>query len=195
MKLGIYGGTFDPIHVGHLILAEQTREILALDRVLFMPAAQPPHKITAPISPAELRYQMLQLALQANPGFESSRLEIDRPGLSYTIVTILEIKAQSGLSKTQIFLFIGADSLLEIHKWYQPERIFEASQVVVFPRPGVDLAQARPAFRQQALCLNTPLFDISSRQIRAMVKAGQSIRYLVPEPVRQFILEQQLYRD
>jgi nicotinate-nucleotide adenylyltransferase len=195
VKLGIYGGTFDPIHVGHLILAEQTREILALDRVLFVPAANPPHKIASQISPAELRYQMLQLSIQANPVFESSRIEIDRAGLSYTIDTIQEIKVQLRLVKTQIFLFIGADSLVEIHNWYQPERIFEECQVIVFPRPGIDLTNSRPVFRQQALCLNTPLFDISSSQIRALVKAGQSIRYLVTEPVRQFIVTQKLYHD
>ncbi len=193
MRIGLYGGTYDPIHIGHLIIAEYVREELDLTRILFIPSGHPPHK-NCP-TPASIRAQMVRAAIDGNRFFELCDVELRRPGPSYSVDTISEVQQQFGLSHDETFWMIGADSLVEMHLWHQPERIFELSSVVVFPRVGVRAEEAREPFRSQARVLSqAPLLDISSTEIRARVHAGKSIRYLVPEAVEAIIRSAGLYR-
>jgi len=194
LKVGIFGGTFDPIHSGHLIIANWVRDELGLDKIIFMPAAIPPHKKQMPISDPEVRWEMVRLAIEDNPYFEASRIELDRPGPSYTVMTIEQLKSAWHLSFHEIFLLIGADSLVMMPQWRNPERIFALCQVVVFPRPQIAINQAQLSFREQAIFVNTPLIQISASAIRERVKKGDSIRYLVPDPVHDFIFRQRLYQ-
>ncbi|MBC7185565.1 MAG: nicotinate-nucleotide adenylyltransferase [Calditrichaeota bacterium] len=194
MRLGLFGGTFDPIHLAHLILADWVREEEKLDRVLFVPADTPPHKVHRSLSPAWQRLAMVRLATAGCPYFEVSDLEMRRGGISYTVDTVLAVREIYGLGSDQLFLIIGSDSLHEMDTWREPERIFAECQVVVVPRPGYDPAEAPPRFAAKARLSRAPLVEISSSQIRERVCAGKSIRYLVPSSVERFIKEQGLYR-
>jgi nicotinate-nucleotide adenylyltransferase len=192
VRVGLYGGTYDPIHVGHLIIAEYVREELNLARILFIPSGDPPHK-SCP-TPPEVRAAMVQAAIQGNRYFEFCDIELQRRGPSYSVDTIAEIRERYGLSRDETFWMIGADSLVDIHLWHEPERIFELATVVVFPRVGVRVEDAREPFQSRALVLSrAPLLDISSTDIRCRVQAGKSIRYLVPESVEELIRANRLY--
>ena len=193
MRIGIYGGTFDPIHHGHLIIAQFVLEVLKLDKILFIPAAVPPHKEHHPITDATLRWQMLTLALASNPAFEASSIELDKNGISYSVETIQLLREKWQLNREQLYFIIGADSLLEMHLWYHPDDIFNLSQVVVVPRTDVDLSGVKPDFKERAIFIDAPLIQISSSDIREMVRAGRSIQYLVPEKVEKFINVNRLY--
>lgn len=195
MKVGLFGGTFDPIHVAHLILAEWVREGMALDRVLFVPAAVPPHKRQRALSSAWQRLAMVQLATADWPLFSVSDLEIRRGGVSYTVDTVREVRELFGLARNELFLIIGSDSLQEITTWRDPEEIFAACQVVVVTRPGFDPALAPTHFAAKAILFAAPLLEVSSSQIRERIKAGKSIRYLVPSAVERYIREHGLYRE
>lgn len=192
--IGIYGGTFNPVHLGHLILAQFASETLPLEKVIFMPAAQPPHKKNRQIVAPELRWQMLNLAIADNPVFEVSRLELDRPGVSYTVRTLEQLIDERHLAKNELCLLIGADSLLELPKWYQPQRIFDLCQVAVFPRPNFNVQEGQPDFLRQAIPIPAPLIDISSTRVRQNLQTGRSIKYLVPPGVQDFIEQNHLYR-
>lgn len=192
-KIGIYGGTFDPIHQGHLIIAQFVLDELNLDKIVFVPAAIPPHKEHQKITDANFRWQMVQLAIESNPAFEASSIELDKNGPSYSIKTIQLLREKWHLTRKQLHFIIGADSLLEMHLWYRPDDIFTLSRVVVVPRPNVDLSSVKPGFKQRVLLIDAPLIQISSSDIREMVRAGRSIQYLVPEKVEQFISENRLY--
>ena len=193
MRICIFGGTFDPIHTGHLILAEHVREQLALDRILFVPSYIPPHKNHAYITEALLRLQMVEIATQENPYFKVTSLEIDREGISYTVETVEYFRSHFGTSKQDTLLLIGADSLLEIHTWFRPERIFELCQIVVVGRPGFQYNKSLTQYAKTAIEVKAPLLEISSTEIRRRVKNGLSIRYLVPDMVANFIKEHRLY--
>lgn len=192
--IGIVGGTFDPIHLAHLMMAEQAREQLGLSRVLFIPAGKPPHKLAAPVSRPEHRLAMAQAACASNPFFEVSRREIDRPGPSYTIATIREVKAETGLG---VCFIMGADSVLEMAAWRQPDDILDEATVVTIPRPGFDLSRVPQALgprrAAQVKVLEAPMMDLSSTEIRRRVRAGLSIRYLVLDGVAEYIREHRLY--
>jgi len=194
MKLGLFGGTFDPIHLAHLIIAEWVREGLGLDRVLFVPADVPPHKTQRELSPAWQRLAMVRLATADSPFFVASDLEIRRGGISYTIDTVRAVRQLFAVAADELFLIIGSDSLQEIATWREPEKIFAACQVAVVTRPGYDHDKAPAEFAAKATFLATPLLDVSSSQIRERVKAGKSIRYLVPRSVERYIEEHGLYR-
>jgi nicotinate-nucleotide adenylyltransferase len=190
------GGTFDPIHVGHLIIAEQVREQLHQDSVLFMPTGQPPHKPGRARSPAEDRYAMTVLATEGNPRFSVSRLEIERPGPSYALDTIRALRAESG-ADTDLTFILGADQALELMTWHRAAEVVRETRFVTVPRPGYDLGllpqRLGPAAeRVQVLPLRE--LAISASDIRARATAGLSLRYLVPEPARQYILTHGLYR-
>jgi len=194
MRIGVYGGSFDPIHQGHLILAEYVREILILNKILFIPAAISPHKTLHQVTPAPLRLKMVELAIADNPHFQFSDIEIKRGGISYTVETIKTLREDHSLQRDQIFLLIGSDNLLDLPKWREPEQLLALCQVVVLPRPGFNIEEAEERFRERVLVLQTPLIEISSKEIRRRVKQGKSIRYLVPPSVERFIREKGLYR-
>lgn len=192
MQLGIFGGTFDPIHLGHLIVAEMAREELRLDRVLFMLALQPPHKQAAILSPWQERLAMLQIALAEHPGFDPSTLELERGGTSFTVDTLRALHELPATKQAQLYLIIGQDGLAGFHTWHEPEKILELAKLVVYPRAE---ARAQNASFPE-LCphlLNAPVIEISSSDIRRRVQEGHSIRYLVPEAVRRHIAARKLY--
>jgi nicotinate-nucleotide adenylyltransferase len=201
MRLGVFGGTFDPVHTGHLVLAEQCREQGRLDRVLFVPAARPPNKLDAPLTPFAQRVEMLELAVAGQPAFRVDELEKDRPGPSYTVHTLEELRRRH--PGDEFFLLLGSDTLHDLKHWYQPERIAELAGFLVMLRPDWpafsedELAAAlklpdRAALRYQLV--QTPLIDISSRDLRRRVAEGRSVRYLLPRAVEAYINDKQLYR-
>lgn len=195
MRLGVFGGTFDPIHIAHLIIAERVREEMGLDRVLFIPAALPPHKTDRMLSPAWQRLAMVRLAIAHSPWFEACDLEIRRGGISYTIDTLRELRQYYHVQAHELFLIIGSDSLKEMGSWREPESIFEECAVVVVTRPGFDCHDAPAHFARRAKMVPAPSVDLSSSEIRARVRDGKSIRYLVPPGVDRFIHEHGLYRS
>ena len=208
MRFGILGGTFNPIHIGHLLLAETARDALALDRVLFIPARQPPHKSAKGLLPGPVRYEMVQLAIQNNPAFVASDIELQRDDVSYSLETVQILSKQ--LPSAKLFLLIGQDMLSV--RWKGWEEITSLCTLVVAHRPGASAPPARrspsppaPAIvrvgpggrarRQKGLkWLPMPQVEIASSDIRARVKAGRSIRYLVPSAVERYIRERQLYQ-
>ncbi len=199
MRVGIYGGTFDPIHFGHLVLAEQCREQCQLDEVWFVPAALPPHKLTASITSAETRCEMIELAIAGNPAFRLSTIELDRIGPSFTVTTLEHLHAHQALH--EFFLLIGADSLKDLPHWREPSRILELATVVAVnrgDRPLPDRKELRevvgPAADQRIITVTMPGIDISSTDIRGRVHARRSIRYLVPRAVEMYIQHQGLFR-
>jgi nicotinate-nucleotide adenylyltransferase len=195
LRLGLLGGTFDPPHVGHLLLAEAAREQLRLDRILFVPASVPPHKRGRPVTPARTRRALLAAALRGT-GFGLSTIELDRPGPSYTVDTLESFaRTQSG---ARLFLLIGADSLNDLPTWRDPERILSLATVAVAVRPGTPLAglgRASLVRHKGAITfLGNPPVDVSSTRLRARVAAGRSIRFLVPAAVERTIARLGLYQ-
>lgn len=191
MATGLMGGTFDPIHIAHLILAEEVRERLDLDRLLFVPAARPPHKDERAVSPFEHRLAMVRLAIEGNPALGLSDIEMERPGKSYTIQTIRELRSRLGGDR--LTFIIGADSLAAFLTWKNPMELLSECRVVVVGRPGISLDGLDENVRERALILETPMFDVSSSDIRDRVSAGRSFRYLVPPGVWDYIREKNLY--
>jgi nicotinate-nucleotide adenylyltransferase len=198
-RIGVLGGTFDPPHLGHLWLATLAAEALQLDRVLFMPAAQPPHKRRQEISGATDRLLMTRLAIADNRDFELSAIEMERPGPSYTVDSVEELQRQIG-ARTSLYLVMAADSLSQIETWREPDRLLSLVEWVVGPRPGVELPQRAALDRRfgeaakRIHLLSGPSLDVSSSEIRARVAAGHTIRYLVPRAVEELIVERGLYR-
>lgn len=195
-RIGILGGTFDPVHIGHLIIAEESRYRLDLEKVVFVPAGTPPHKPDEPVSEKEHRYRMTVLATEDNPAFEVSRVEIEREGPSYTVDTLGELRKLYGLD-AELFLIMGADSLLEILTWHRPEEIVKRCRIVAAGRPGYDLTQAEQAlskeFMERVIFLEVPDIDISSTELRSRAAAGIPIKYLVPRAVEGYIKNNNLY--
>jgi nicotinate-nucleotide adenylyltransferase len=198
-RIGVLGGTFDPPHVGHLWLATLAADAIGLDRVLFMPAAQPPHKGGTLVSRATDRLLMTRLAIAGDPGFELCPIEMERPGPSYTIDSIDELERVYA-GQAQLFLLMAADSLNAIDTWREPDRLLERIEWVVGPRPGSplpDRSALEDRFGTNASrihLLDGPSLDVSSSEIRARVAARHAIRYLVPRGVEELIAERGLYR-
>ena len=192
------GGTFDPIHFGHLFIAEEARAHCALDRVLFVPNNQPAPVLnkSTQATPAQ-RLEMVEAAIAGNQHFESCRIELDRPGPSYAIDTVQQLRAE--YSGAELFYIVGADSMGEVLTWHRGEELFEHCRFIAASRPGYDLESAREKLQPQQLervtFLNVPGLHIASRDLRARMKAGQPIRYLLPEAVRQKIEQWNLYRN
>lgn len=191
--LGLFGGTFDPPHVGHLALAEWARERLRLDRVLFIPAGRPPHKRRRPISSPAARLEMTRLATRGHPGFGVSTLELEADGPSFTVDTLRAIGARH--PRARLFLLVGADSLDEFRTWRSPEEILALATLAVAARPGSGRAATRAwARRRGVVWLGNPGLEVSSSLVRERARAGRSVRYLVPDAVARYIARHRLYR-
>ena len=198
-RVGILGGTFDPIHVGHLMTAEAVRDEYHLDKVIFIPAAIPPHKQNQDVTEAMHRYVMTVLATCSNPNFEVSDIEMNRPGPSYTIDTIRELLERFG-EDTEFYFITGADAIQEIHTWDRIEELLEMCHFIGASRQGClpDVNQIKASFgelgKRKIHRLETPELEISSTDIRNRIKKGYSIKYIVPTAVEQYIYKQGLYR-
>jgi nicotinate-nucleotide adenylyltransferase len=195
MRVGVLGGTFDPVHTGHMILAEEARSQLALDLVLFIPAGEPWRKAQRAITPAEHRLTMLRLAVEDNDAFGISDLELRRSGPTYTADT-MEALAGERLDD-EFYLIVGSDALADLPNWHEPERIVQHAVLAVAPRNEHQLdatALSIPGLAARTEAFEMPRIDISSTDIRARAAAGRSIRYLVPASVERYITEHRLYR-
>jgi len=197
-KIGILGGTFDPIHTGHLVTAEAVRIEYGLEKVLFIPAANPPHKQHYQLTPVMHRYIMTVMATYSNPHFYVSPIEIERPGLSYTIDTILALIEQYG-DKTEFYFIIGADTVQELSTWKNIDHLLNLCYFIAATRPGCmcSLDHVIKKFgmkgRQRIHRLPTPELEISSTDIRERVRLGRSIKYIVSESVESYISKEGLY--
>lgn len=196
--VGVFGGTFDPPHLGHLAAAQEALDRAALDRVLFVPNQQNPLKLDEPTSETEHRIAMAALAIADNASFELSRADVDRPGPSFT-VDLLET-LQADLSDDSLALIVGMDVLHELHRWREPKRLLELAQMIAISRPGqemvdpADLETRLPGVSERVRVIETPGVAISSTELRARVAAGRPIRYLVPDAVAAYIEGHRLYR-
>lgn len=205
MRLGVLGGTFDPVHIGHLLAAEQAREILACDRVLLIPAGNPPHKPARVGAAYADRVRMLEIALAGIDGLAVSTLEADEGAPSYTVGTLRRLRAKAGPG-VELWLLMGSDSLLELPTWREPETILDLASLGVYRRPGDPIGRTSgrppelPADLARLLAGRTwrllpgPRVRLSSSEIRRRAARGRSLRFLVPEAVREYILVQGLYR-
>jgi nicotinate-nucleotide adenylyltransferase len=200
-RIGILGGTFDPIHYGHLVIAEEVAEALALDRVLFVPAAVPPHKIGLAITSAADRAAMVELAIAGNSRFAMSRIELERDGPSYTVDTLAALAADAagqGVSR-ELFFILSSEALADLATWHEPERILALCRLAVVPRPGSplpalgDVAGRFAAAADRIVAVETVPLAHSASAVRSRAAAGRSIRYLVPPAVERYICEHRLY--
>ncbi len=193
MNIAMFGGSFNPPHLGHLIVLESVLDQLQFDKVLFVPSAQPPNKIDLALADAGARLEMTRLAVAGNPAFDVSDIEIKRKGLSYTIDTI------SGLLTcypgARLSLVIGVDNFIEFQTWKSAGEIITKADLIVMNRPGYPAANPHQAYGKVARFVNVPQIGISSTDIRRRVKLGRSIRYLVPESVYNYINQRRLYRE
>ncbi|MFC2031897.1 nicotinate-nucleotide adenylyltransferase [Chloroflexota bacterium] len=198
MNIGVLGGTFDPIHKGHLAVAEETRNRLSLAEVLFVPAGQPQLKENRPIASAEHRVKMVRLSIADKPYFKLSTLEVERTGPSYTVDTMAELKGKLG-DGDEPFFILGVGSLVELPRWKEPSRLIQICWLVGVPRPGYPASDLNaletviPGLSQRVILLDAPLIAISSSDIRDRVAHGLSISHLVPKPVERVIKENTLY--
>lgn len=193
MKIAVMGGTFNPIHYAHLLSAEEVREGLGYDKILFMPSARPPHKYADVIIPPEHRHQMVLLATAENPHFEVSRMELERAGPSYTIQTLKALQQLYG-DTAELAWIIGADSLIEYKVWKDFDEVLGRCLMIATTRPNYELNRVPRAIRNRVTIFQITGVDISATEIRERIRRGLSIRYLVPETVRAYIYRHGLYR-
>ena len=198
-KIGIMGGTFNPIHMGHLIIAEMAFEQFDLDKVIFMPAGKPPHKIGEVIEEDIKRVAMVELAIQDNPHFELSLYEINRRGLSYTASTLSYLTKE--YKDTEFYFIVGGDSITSIEQWKEPEMVMQLCQLVACNRDEVDddklcdqILYLNEKYQAKVHKLDVPKLNISSTMIRDRLKSKMSIKYLVPEDVNAYIYKHDLYQ-
>lgn len=193
------GGTFNPVHIGHLVAAEEARVSYSLDEVVFMPAGVHPHDKAIPGgATAESRYQMVVIATETNPGFSVSRYEIDRGDISYTVDTVRHFRGE--FADAEIFFITGADAVMDILDWKDPAELLELATLIAASRPGYDLDRLSDSAERLGAAgrirvMEVPAIGVSSSMIRERVAAGQSIKYLVPEDVERFIEKEDLYRQ
>ena len=201
MRIGVFGGTFDPVHVGHLILAEQCREQGELGEVWFVPSARPPHKLDAVVTPFDRRADMLTLAITGQPQFRVDRLERDRPGPSFTADTLDELRQRH--PEHTFALIVGADVLPDLKTWRDPKRILAAAELLAAARPGFGMMSAEdvaadlsiPTEAVRLRRVEMPQLEVSSRDIRRRVAEGRTIRYLTPRAVEEYVRERKLYGE
>jgi nicotinate-nucleotide adenylyltransferase len=217
-RLGVLGGSFNPIHNGHLAIARQSRDLLGLDQILFIPTGDPPHKSIGTLAPAKDRYEMVRLAIASDPTFTVSDVEINRPGKSYTLDTIRTLLQQYGTS-TRLFFLIGLDAFLDFPTWREPATLLTLCSFVVISRPGIsfqsltsmtlfpaipkkslvalDAGQRSklevPLSRQQLICIHVPPTDVSASDVRNRVRQAQSVANLLPASVESYIIQHHLY--
>jgi len=196
MRIGVFGGTFDPVHLGHLILAEQCREQGRLDQVWFVPAARPPHKSEAELTPFAQRVEMLQLAIAGQPAFRVEEIERDRPGPSYTAVTLEELSQRH--SEHTWFLLVGGDTVRDLPGWYEPQRIVAVAKLLVMARPGAVMPsteelQARMGAAVEMQLVDVPMIGVASSDLRHRVREGRSVRYMMPRAVEAYVRDKRLY--
>jgi nicotinate-nucleotide adenylyltransferase len=202
MRAGVFGGTFDPVHYGHLILAEQAREQAHLDEVWFVPAARPPHKLDGGLTQFDQRAEMLALAIAGHAAFRVLDLEKERPGPSYTVDTLTELRRRD--ANADFWLLVGSDTLADLGSWHEKQRLPQLAGLLVMPRldhhvssldqirTELGLAEGTP-LRMETI--DVPLIDISSRDLRKRAAAGRSLRYFLPRAVEMYIREKHLYQD
>ncbi len=201
--LGVFGGTFDPIHLAHLAVAEAARDALGLERVLFIPNRQPPHKPDRVVTPAADRLAMVRAAIEGNPAFEISTIEMDRDGPSYTADTLEALQAEqvAAGASPELALILSVEALAGLATWHEPARVLKLSRLVVAPRDGYPdvsaeaIAALVPSARARIAMLDGPRMRLSASDIRSRVAAGRSVRYLVPDAVAAYIGDHGLYQD
>ncbi|MCD6599296.1 MAG: nicotinate-nucleotide adenylyltransferase [Dehalococcoidia bacterium] len=201
MNIGILGGTFDPVHIGHLIIAEEARVKLGLGEILFVPAGQPWFKVGQgyTIAPVSHRLEMLRLAIAGNPYFKLCTLEVERSGHSYSIDTVTTLRSQLG--EQPLFFILGSDSLAGFHLWKEPDKLVQMCQLVVVPRVGLNLPDLEfleplvPGLAHSVIKLIAPTIEVSSSKIRQRIAQGLSVRYLIPSLVEKYIAEHNLYAN
>jgi nicotinate-nucleotide adenylyltransferase len=197
--IGVLGGTFDPVHWGHLAIAESAREELGLSRVLFVPAARPPHKLDRDVTRAEHRIAMLEAATADNRAFSVSRVEVDRRGPSYTADTLLRL-SEEHRGRDRLWFILSAEALEGLPGWHEPERILDLARLAIVPRAGRSTIDARwfdkhfPGRARRLRWVDGPGIDVSASEVRARAAAGRSIRYLVPPAVDAYIAHHGLYQ-
>ncbi|HAL62437.1 MAG TPA: nicotinic acid mononucleotide adenylyltransferase [Chloroflexi bacterium] len=196
-RIGVLGGTFDPIHYGHLAAAEEARAKLSLREVIFVVAGLPPHKLDEEITSAEHRYAMVELAIASNPHFSASRIDIDRPGPSYTVDTIALLRQKW---TEEIYFIMGMDSLMEIDTWHQPQRLIQLCRLVAVERPSFTpdlerLEAAMPGITARTEIIEMPQMEISSTDLQRRVREGLPIKYQVPPEVEEYIYQHRLYLE
>jgi len=213
MRIGIFGGTFNPVHLGHLITAETLRQDFALDRVLFVPSARPPHKPSPDRIGTEHRLAMVRRAIADNPAFELSTVEADRTGTSYSVKTVEAFQRTLG-DGAELFFLLGIDAFLDIESWHQPERLLRLCHFIINSRPGFSFADAYPILCRSfglspepeatrialpaghsLFFAEVPCLEISSTRIRTLLGQRRSVKYLLPEPVESYILSHHLYAE
>ncbi len=211
MRIGIFGGTFNPIHIGHLITAETLREDFDLDRVLFVPSARPPHKPSPELIGTEHRTAMVRRAIEGNPAFELSTVEVDRPGPSYSVQTVETLRDSLG-RKGELYLILGIDTFLDLAAWHRPDQLLRLCHLIINSRPGFSFTEASRVLAgtfgipveegaSQAdlpeghtlFFAEVPLLEISSTKIRTLLAEGRSVKYRLPESVESYILSHHLY--
>jgi len=196
VNIGVLGGTFDPVHIGHLVVAEEARIKLGLSEVFFVPAGQPWLKLDRNITAAVHRVEMVRCAIADNPHFKLCTLEVERPGPSYTVDTLTMLRKQLG-SEASFFFILGRDTLAELPLWKEPQKLVQLCRLVVPPRLGSKdlkhLETAIPGLLDKVIQLDMPVIGISSSEIRQRIAQGLTIRYLVPDKVAEYIAKQKLY--
>ncbi|MDD4189225.1 MAG: nicotinate-nucleotide adenylyltransferase [Eubacteriales bacterium] len=197
--IGIMGGTFDPIHVGHLVIAETVRESLGLAEILFIPSNNPPHKDNLKITDASRRFEMVKLAVEDNPYFRASDIEISREGVTYTIDTLALLAGEYRNDRKYVYI-IGADTVWDLVNWYKFDEVFGMCGFAAVQRQGYDLSRLKKRigilerkYSADITYVEAPSVDISSTEIRARIESGKSIKYMVPDKVVKYIYENKLY--
>jgi nicotinate-nucleotide adenylyltransferase len=199
MRIGVLGGTFDPIHIGHLFAAEEARTRLGLERIVFVPANLPPHKLHLNVTTTEHRLNMVRLAIADNPSFVLSRVDVDRFGPSYTVDTVELLRDEYG-PEAEFYFIMGSDSLAELLTWHKPDRLIRLCRIVALTRPGgradlEELNRLLPGAIARVQLLEMPLLEVSSTDLQRRVRMGLSTKYLVPPAVEAYIQQHGLYRE
>lgn len=193
MDIGLFGGSFNPPHIAHLIVAECVRDQFGLNEVWWIPNATPPHKPEANLVAVRHRLEMTRRAVAPHADFEVCEIEVQREGVSYTVETVRALQEQ--YPDTDFALIIGSDSLDSFGEWHRPDEIAERVPLIVYKRPGAIEAVAEPRFANHVRYVAAPVMEVSGTEVRARCRAGRSIRYLVPDPVRSYVETHDLYRD
>jgi nicotinate-nucleotide adenylyltransferase len=193
----VFGGSFDPIHNGHLRMAEVARESIGLDRVLFVPNRVSPFKTARAVTPGPLRAEMVRQAVSDNPAFAVSEIELERPGPSYTVDTVVALAEE--FAGAELFFLTGTDAIRDLRGWHRPEDLLRMARFVALTRPGVDVDEVRAAlpaeWTERIRFVAMPLLEISSTDLRTRLRDGRSVRYLMPPGVESFVRDRGLYRD